>query len=119
MHFAVYNLETSLCPWEEPESYTIDRSETWKWNWLTSFEKEEDAKEYVRKNILSFSPNCILRIYMLKEPEKSEMLERFCFDNDYLLERKLFIVSSENQLRNLEKSIISKLKSNHIKVIKN
>lgn len=109
----VYKLQTDNGLSNE---YGINRDETWEMKIVSSFENEEDAKQYVRDQTAVF-PTFILRTHMLRKNEKLEMLEKFCFDDVYLLERRLFVVKDSNDLKQLQKKIVSHLKSNHVKVI--
>jgi len=74
----------------QSNAYSVSRSENWSFRKEKLFENLEEAKEFVRdKN--RYTPEFVLLAEHLKGEQRDELLERFCFSNQYLLKQKYFI----------------------------
>jgi hypothetical protein len=74
----------------QSNAYTVSRSETWTFRKDQQFENEEEAREYVMsKN--RYTPEFVLQAEGFVEHRRDELLERFSFNDHYLLKRRYFI----------------------------
>jgi len=109
--FPVYRIYTVP---SQTNAYTTGRMETWSIKLDQNFSNLLEAREYVI-NMNRAHSDLPLFLVDLKEDQKDEFTEEFCFSEKYLHHRRFFLTKSTESDRN---KIIRSLQDQGIDVIK-
>ena len=90
-------------------AYSISRSEQWEFKKDKEFESLDDAKQYIRDRTKSNS-EFILYAYGHTGLKRAELLEKFCFTDDFVHKLRYF-------LEPCKEKIIEKLNNDGIKIV--
>ena len=69
-------------------AYSVSRSETWTFVLDKMLDNEVDAKSYVKQKN-KYTPEFVLQSENVLD--KDELLDRFCFSDEYLLKKRYFL----------------------------
>lgn len=74
----------------QSNAYTVSRSEKWVFRKEKCFEDMEEAKAFVRmKN--RYTPEFVLQAENVNGIRREELLDKFCFTNNYMLKKRYFL----------------------------
>jgi hypothetical protein len=104
--FQVYYLEKYPIT---SNAFTISRTEQWEFAKDKSFNTIEEAKEYIKNKTKSL-PDFVLYAEGYIGDKRNELLEKFCFTDDFLLKNRFFLEPCKDK-------IIVKLQHEGIKII--
>jgi hypothetical protein len=74
----------------QSNAYTISRTEKWTFRNEKCFTDLEEAKEYIREKN-KYTPEFVLQAENISGIAREELLDRYCFTNNYILKRRYFM----------------------------
>jgi hypothetical protein len=104
--FQVYYLEKYPIT---TNAFSISRTEQWEFTKDKSFNTIEEAKEYIKNKTKSL-PDFVLYAEGYIGDKRNELLEKFCFTDDFLLKNRFFLEPCKDK-------ITVKLQQEGIKII--
>lgn len=104
--FQVYYLEKYPIT---SNAFTISRSEQWEFSKNKCFDTLDAAKDYIRIKTKSLSDFVLYAEGYIGE-KRNELLEKFCFSDDFILKNRFFLEPCKDK-------IINELRKEGIKII--
>jgi hypothetical protein len=104
--FQVYYLEKYPIT---TNAFSVSRTEQWEFKKDKQFESEEEAKIYIKNKTKSL-PDFVLYAEGFIGDKRNELLDKFCFSDDFLLKNKYFLEPCKDK-------IIKKLHDYGIKIL--